>query len=150
MHFEIKRRIFTPNLLNGNLDSYNYYERELLYNQIKDIFYSSEIVDYTWSGIGEKIAIVCYLENLAEKRRQKNIQRENELENRISSSRVVTKFDLDMREIEALPFFDNQSLKEESFISEHNLTYNNNNKDKMSFGLNSIGSDKYSMTKKVI
>ena len=148
MHFEIKRRIFTPNLLNGNLDSYNYYERELLYNQIKDIFYSSEIVDYTWSGIGEKIAIVCYLENLAEKRRQKNIQRENELENRISSSRVVTKFDLDMREIEALPFFDNQSLKEESFISEHNLTYNNNNKDKMSFGLNSIGSDKYSMTYK--
>lgn len=67
MHFEVKRRIFTPNLFNGNIDPYNYFERELLFNQIKIIFYSSEIVDYTWSGIGEKIAMVCYFEQFAEK-----------------------------------------------------------------------------------
>ena len=70
MHFEVKRRIFTPNLLNGNIEFYNYYEKELLFNQIKNIFYSSEIIDYTWSGIGEKIATACYFESLAEKKRQ--------------------------------------------------------------------------------
>ena len=38
MHFEVKRRIFTPNLLNGNIEPYNYFERELLFNQIKFFF----------------------------------------------------------------------------------------------------------------
>ena len=143
MHFEVKRRIFTPNLLNGNIESYNYYEKELLFNQIKNIFNSSEIVDYTWSGIGEKISIVCYFESLAERKRQISLQRANELESRISSSRVVTKFNMNMKDLEELPLFDNPnnislSSKEESFISEHNLTYNNK----------SIGSGNNKMTYK--
>ena len=148
MHFEVKRRIFTPNLFNGNIDPYNYFERELLFNQIKIIFYSSEIVDYTWSGIGEKIAMVCYFEQFAEKKRQLNLQRANELESRISSSRIVTKFHMNMNDIETLPIFDNNDLnsKEESFTNEHNLTYSK--KDNMSFGLNSIGSAKNKITYK--
>ena len=147
MHFEVKRRIFTPNLLNGNIESYNYYERELLFNQIKYNFYFSEIVDYTWSGIGHKIAMACYFENLAEKKRQSNLQRANDLESRISSSRIVTKFNMNMNDIETLPLFDNNS-KEESFVSEHNFTYNNNIKDKFSLGMNSLGSGKNAMTYK--
>ena len=147
MHFEVKRRIFTPNLLNGNIESYNYYERELLFNQIKYNFYFSEIVDYTWSGIGHKIAMACYFENLAEKKRQSNLQRANDLESRISSSRIVTKFNMNMNDLETLPLFDINS-KEESFISEHNFTYNNNIKDKFSLGMNSLGSGKNAMTYK--
>ena len=148
MHFEVKRRIFTPNLINGNIQFYNYYEKELLFNQIKNIFYSSEIVDYTWSGIGEKIATACYFESLAEKKRQAVLKKENDLEKRISSSRVVTKFNLNMKEIELLPLFDKNTIsKEDSFITERNLTYNN--KDRISFGLhNSTNSLKNNMTYK--
>ena len=130
MHFEVKRRIFTPNLLKGNIEFYNYYEKELLFNQIKNIFYSSEIIDYTWSGIGEKIATACYFESLAEKKRQAILNKENDLEKRISSSRVVTKLNLNMKDIELLPLFDKNS-KEDNFTTEHNLTYNNKN----NFGL---------------
>ena len=144
MHFEVKRRIFTPNLLNGNIMCYNYYEKELLFNQIKNIFYSSEIVDYTWSGIGEKIATACYLEGLAEKKRQAILKRENDLENRISSSRIVTKFNMNMKEIELMPLFDKS--KEDSFVADRNLTYNN--KDRISFGINSTNSSKNNMTYK--
>ena len=153
MHFQVKRRIFTPNLLNGNIESYNYYEKELLFNQIKNVFNSSEIVDYTWSGIGEKIAMACYFETLAERKRQISLRRANELESRISSSRVVTKFNMNMKDLEELPLFDgsnnmnmNISSKEESFISEHNLTYNN--KDRISLGINSLGSNNNKMTYK--
>ena len=102
IHFEVKRRIFTPNLLKGNIEYYNYYEKELLFNQIKNIFYSLEIVDYTWSEIGEKIATACYFESLAKKKRQAIIKRENDLESRISSSRVVIKFNMNMKEIELM------------------------------------------------
>ena len=148
MHFEVKRRIFTPNLLDGNIESYNYYERELLFNQIKYNFYFSEIVDYTWSGIGHKIAMACYFENLAEKKRQSNLQRANDLESRISSSRIVTKFNMNMNDIETLPLFDNNVSKEDSFVSEHNFTYNNNIKDKFSLGMNSLGSARNSIAYK--
>ena len=149
MHFEIKRRIFTPNLLKGNIEFYNYYEKELLFNQIKNIFYSSEIVDYTWSGIGGEIAMACYFESLAEKKRQALIKQENELESRVSSSRVYTKFDLNMKDMELLSLSDTIHLKtnskDESFTTEHNLTsYNRDNK---SFGLkNSTGSSKNNRT----
>ena len=149
MVFEVKRRIFTQNLLNGNIESYNYYEKELLYNQIKNIIFSSEIVDYTWSGIGEKIAVACYFEEMAEKKRQSNLKRANDLESRISSSRIVTKFNMNMNDLETLPLFDkvnNISSKEESFVTENNLTFNN--KDKMSLGLNSYGSANNKMTYK--
>ena len=151
MIFEVKRRIFTQNLLNGNIESYNYFEKELLYNQIKNIIFSSEIVDYTWSGIGEKIAVACHFEEMAEKKRQLNLKRANDLESRISSSRIVTKFNMNMNDLETLPLFDksndiNISSKEESFVTEHNLTYNN--KDKMSLGLNSYGSANNKMTYK--
>ena len=149
MHFEIKRRIFTPNLLKGNIEYYNYYEKELLFNQIKNIFYSSEIVDYTWSGIGGEIAMACYFESLAEKKRQALIKQENELESRISSSRVYTKFDLNMKDMELLSLSDTIHLKtntnNDSFTTEHNLTsYNRDNK---SFGLkNSTSSSKNNKT----
>ena len=143
MHFEIKRRIFTPNLLEGNIQCYNYYEKELLFNQIKNIFYSSEIVDYTWSGIGEKIATACYLEGLAEKKRQAILKRENDLESRISSNRVVTKFNMNMKEIELMTLLDKP--KEDSFVTDRTLTYNN--KDRLSFGIqNSSGSSKNNKT----
>ena len=143
MHFEVKRRIFTPNLLNGNIKYYNYYEKELLFSQIKNIFYSSEIVDYTWSGIGEKIAIACYFESLAEKKRQAILKRENELESRISSSRVVTKLNMNMKEIENMPL--NTISREDTFTGERALTYNN--KDRLSLGVtNSNGSVKNKMT----
>ena len=139
MHFEIKRRIFTPNLLKGNIEYYNYYEKELLFNQIKNIFYSSEIVDYTWSGIGGKIAMACYFENLAEKKRQALIRQENELESRISSSRVYTKFDLNMKDMEMRSLSDTIHIKtnskDESFTTEHNLTSYNRDRDNKSFGL---------------
>ena len=149
VHFEVKRRIFTPNLLNGNIESYNYYEKELLYNQIKNIFLLSEMVDYTWSGIWEKIAMVNYFESFAEKKRQNHLRRANELESRISSSRVVTKFNMNMNDIETLPLFDNNdnislTSKEEGFKREQTLTYNN--KDQMSFGMNSMGSINNKMT----
>ena len=146
MHFEVKRRIFTPNLLKGNIEYYNYYEKELLFNQIKNIFYSSEIVDYTWSGIGEKIATACYFESLAEKKRQAIIKRENDLESRISSSRVVTKFNMNMKDIELMSLLDKNTFsKEDSYTTERNLTYNN--KDRKSYGLqNSTGSSNKNMT----
>ena len=146
MHFEVKRRIFTPSLLDGNIEFYNYYEKELLYNQIKNIFYSSEIVDYTWSGIGEKIGIACYFESLAEKKRQQILQKENDLESRISSSRIITKFNMNMKEIELMPLLDKLTMsKEDSFNMDKSLTYN---KDRISLGLqNSTGSN-HNMTYK--
>ena len=147
MHFEVKRRIFTQNILNGNIKYYNYYEKELLFNQIQNIFTSSEIIDYTCSKTAERIATACYFENEAEKRRQAIIKRENDLESRISSSRVLTKFNMDMKDIELKPFLDNSSYsKDESFKTEKNFTYR---KDMKSFGIqNSMGSSKFTKTYK--
>ena len=151
MHFEIKRRIFTPNLLNGNIKYYNYYEKELLFSQIKNIFYSSEIVDYTWSGIGEKIAIACYFENLAEKKRQSILKRENDLESRISSSRIVTKLNMNMKEIESMILLDKNEISREDTLTRDRAltTFSNNNNNRLSIGINnSNGSAKNKMTYK--
>ena len=93
--------------------------------------------------------MVNYFESFAEKKRQNHLRRANELESRISSSRVVTKFNMNMNDIETLPLFDNNdnislTSKEEGFKREQTLTYNN--KDQMSFGMNSMGSINNKMT----
>ena len=138
MHFEVRRRIFSPMIIDGNIDYINYYERELLYNQIKNVFYTSQIVDYTWGELGEEIAITCYFEELAEKKRQAIIDKKNEMESQIQTNRKVTKLNENMDEIEAELLFsnkgkDNKFFKERDTISSNLNSYINNNERKKSF-----------------
>ena len=69
MHFEIRRRIFSPSICKGEISSFTYFEQEMLFHQIKNIFFNSQFVDYTWYGVGEEIAIACYFESLAQQKR---------------------------------------------------------------------------------
>ena len=139
MHFEIRRRIFSPSLFKGDISNINFYEQELLYNQIKSIFYHSNIVDYTWYEIGEELAIICYFEKIADDKRQEVIKSKLEMEKELikNNSNALLSQNIDMEEIEKLDFpklkynFNIQNaMGRDSNFSESNIS--NNNKDEES------------------
>ena len=97
VHFEMRRRIFSPILLNGDISKFSYKEQEILFHQIKSVFYNSAIVDYTWYGIGEEIAIACYFETIAQSKRDDFLER-SKLDARVVSMKDIESFDFPFSE----------------------------------------------------
>jgi hypothetical protein len=76
-HFEIRRRLFSPQIITGDILKLPYTEQECLFHQIKNTFYTSNVVDYTWRDIGEQLSVLCYFELLSQNKRDTFITRSN-------------------------------------------------------------------------
>ena len=134
MILEVRRRIFSPSILLGEINNYNFFEQDLLFYQIKNVFYNSSLVDYTWYNLGEELSILCYLESIAKNKRLELIENFIEIE-QLNKKNVITIGDIKMDEIENFEFFINKNNNNNLYFNENyqqeyssvRTSYNNNN-----------------------